>query len=295
MEIHTNFPQAPRNRTVALSGPLRFPSITPLAALTVRSKALEFGLRDMPPSSPASLAQLCEALSAPTWQDDGAYPGLRDELEAYLDEPSRPDRSTEAAKIRAEFAVYARVMERLPEVAAIDCDTFTALVVEIHRRLGAGRNSLRTGPVRIRSDAGGNTVLFPDHRLCPTLLGNLHGFLVQNLDAAPALCATASYAAIIHAHPFNDGNGRTARTLYNLILAAGTGTRHFVPIQLIAALHRGSLLIKLRRALYGGDWEGLQAFFADAVRLSIRHQTRPRRAHKTTEEPQPNETRDTMS
>jgi fido (protein-threonine AMPylation protein) len=81
-----------------------------------------------------------------------------------------------------------------------------------------------------------------------------------------------AYAAIIHAHPFADGNGRTARTVYNLLLAKETGSRHFVPIQLICSRTQASFLIKLRRALYGGNWAGLQAFFADATRLSHRLQ-----------------------
>jgi hypothetical protein len=53
------------------------------------------------------------------------------------------------------------------------------------------------------------------------------------------------------------------------------GSRHFLPIHSFNALTRGGLVIKVRRAIYGGDWGPLLAFFADATRLSHRFQHEP--------------------
>jgi hypothetical protein len=272
MGVHPNFPQAARGRTIALTGALGYPAIEPFAPLTVRSKALELILRQAPPSTAASLARLSAALADPGWHAGPDFPGLCDELDPYLGDKSSENKADEVAKARTEFAVYSRMIARMPAPGSLGAGGFVDLLCDTHRRLGTGISTLRDRAVRIRPDAAGNQVLFPHFSQCPGLLAHLHGFLDRHLAHYPALCATVTYAALIHAHPFNDGNGRTARTMYNLVLFAGTGTRHFVPVHLIAADHPGSLLIKLRRALYDGDWSGLQAFFADAGRLSIRLQ-----------------------
>lgn len=272
MGAHPNFPQAARGRTIRLTGALAFPAIAPLAPLIVRSKALELILREAPATTAASLARLSAALADPAWRAGADFPGLCDELDPYLGDKASDSKAEEIAKARTEFAVYSRMIARMPAPGALDAAGFVDLLRDTHRRLGTGISTLRDRAVRIRPDAAGNQVLFPHFSQCPALLANLHGFLDRHHACYPVLCATVTYAALIHAHPFNDGNGRTARTMYNLVLAAGTGSRHFVPVHLIAADHPGSLLIKLRRALYGGDWSGLQALFADAGRLSIRLQ-----------------------
>ena len=272
MGQHYKFPQAPKNLVVRLAGRLPFPAAAPLTPLTLRSKALELNLPAAPPTTAASLARISGTLAAPAWRAGDSYPGLRDELEAYLDDKAPDDMGEEIAKVRAEYAVYSRLAGRIGGIETMDRDGFVGLLRDTHRRLGTGISSLRERPVGITPDAAGNRVVFPHHSQCPGLLGDLHDFLVRHLALYPALCATVTYAALIHCHAFNDGNGRTARTLYNLVLSAGTGTRHFVPIHLIAAHHRAGFLIKLRRAIYGGDWIGLQAFFTDTGRLSIRLQ-----------------------
>ena len=270
-----NFPQLPRNRTVAYSGLLEFPRVEPLSQLAVQSKALEFQLSQAPPSSTASLDRLCAALACAGpdagWDASDAYPGLRDELEPYVQADEFWDGGSEAAKARAEFAVYARLAGRHEPFEVMDQGAFIDLLLHVHRRLGAGLNALRDRPVGLRPDGGGNRVLFPHHRLCPTLLASLHGFLHSHVADHPGLSAAVAFAGIVHAHPFNDGNGRTARTIFNLIIADRIRTRHFIPIRVIVG-RRPGFALKLKRALHGGDWSSLQTYFGDAARLSRRLQ-----------------------
>ncbi|HYJ83656.1 MAG TPA: Fic family protein [Allosphingosinicella sp.] len=260
-------PQLPRDRVLAYSGLLKFPTIEPLSPLAVQSKAMEAQLRSARPSSRASLDRLCAALDRPDWEAAYSYPGLSDELEPYVQAAEDCHAVPAGRKAATEFAVYARLAVRHVPLAAMDDEAFTRFLMAVHRRLGAGRNALRDGPVGLRPDAAGNRVLFPDHRLCPALLSSLNGFLHAHLAAYPALCASVAYAGIVYAHPFNDGNGRTARTICNLILAGSAATRHFLPIQAIAARHP-AFGIKLRRAIHGGDWLSLQTYFTEATRLS---------------------------
>jgi hypothetical protein len=264
-----HFPQAPRNRTVALSGPLRLPAVEPVSQLAVRSKVLEAHMRRAEPSSSASLAQLGARVASGIVPPQCDFPGLADELAPYIKERAPDDKDTAISKAQAEYAVYCRWRERSVRIDRLDNAAFSRLVLDIHNEFGEGGDDFRAGPVIIRPDNLGNKVVFPHHRECPALIQQLSCFLRAHVAPYPALCATAAYAAIIYAHPFTDGNGRTARTLWNLILSHGTQSRHFVPIYLIGLLDSGSFLIKLRRAIYGGDWLGLQSFFTDAGRISI--------------------------
>ncbi|GAA4815350.1 hypothetical protein GCM10023232_08820 [Sphingosinicella ginsenosidimutans] len=261
--------QAPRDRSVSLTEWISYPSTAPLSPLIVSAKALELSASEALASSAASLQQLADRLSS-ALSDPRDYPGLVDELAPFFDDRDAPEPRTLFPKTREEFAAYARMVNRLPPLAGTSETEFAELLARVHARLGEGANGFRTSPISmmIRSDAGGDKIAFPHHRHCRPLVARLHRFLADHIATHPGLCATVAYGAIMHAHPFTDGNGRTGRTMFNLVLAAGTGTRHFVPIHLIAALQRGSFIIKLRRALYGGDWGGPQAFFRDAARLS---------------------------
>src|SRR5664279_2872008 len=60
---------------------------------------------------------------------------------------------------------------------------------------------------------------FPSPAEIPALMGDFAGWL----GAAPATAETAfaAHRRLVDIHPFNDGNGRTARLLMNLILIRG--------------------------------------------------------------------------
>ena len=60
---------------------------------------------------------------------------------------------------------------------------------------------------------------FPSPAAVPALMGDF----AQWLGAAPATPETAfaAHRGLVEIHPFNDGNGRTARLLMNLVLLRG--------------------------------------------------------------------------
>ncbi len=69
----------------------------------------------------------------------------------------------------------------------------------------------------VNTDAGRHE--FPVPALVPALMGDL----AQWLRAAPQTAETAftAHRRLVDIHPFNDGNGRTARLLMNLVLIRG--------------------------------------------------------------------------
>lgn len=263
-------PQLPRGRTVRLDGPLAFPAIVPGSVVTIGGATLCGLTRTATPTNVAALLRFFSALPSVRERLNG-HQGLSDELSAYLPRPAAFAPERFLAKARREFAVYRKLASGAAAMVSGNERAFLDGLIDIHRRLGTGANGFRNHAVATTPDAAGNRVVFPDHRQCLSHLRDLHLFLRTHGDREPALCALAAYVAVTRAHPFSDGNGRTARTLCNLILAAA-GSRHFLPLHALNALTGGALVIKLRRAQYGGGWDSLLAFFTDATRLSSRLQ-----------------------
>ena len=263
-------PQLPRRRTVHVPAQLIFPQVEAVSVLALRAKALEAAAKNAYPSTRQSVDRFLR-LASDLGRTISGYPALHDELSAYLGRGHAAHSPLPASKVGKEFAVYARLAERSGPFLNLGQDDFLAWLMNIHRRLGTGANAFRTQPVCTAKDSAGNEVVFPHFTLCRPLLLSLHAFIHKYARTYPSLCATAAYVAVNHAHPFTDGNGRTARAVFNLVMSAA-GSRHFLPIHSFTLLSGGSLTIKLRRAMYDADWEPLLAFFADATRLSDRLQ-----------------------
>ena len=121
-------------------------------------------------------------------------------------------------------------------------------VRELHRRIAACNPAIggiyRQGPQWIK----GSPVVFPDPVKIPALMEEFAAWL----QAAPPDPASAfeAHFRLTAIHPFDDGNGRTARLLMNLLLIRGG----YPPVTVrpedrktyLDALERGSLTEDLR-------------------------------------------------
>jgi Fic family protein len=99
------------------------------------------------------------------------------------------------------------------------------LIREIHRRVMWGQSPLltpgeyRRGENRVVGADGATIFTTPPSGDVPSLTGQLSGWLTNesgNLDAPTA--AALAHLEFVAIHPFNDGNGRTARAISRLIL-----------------------------------------------------------------------------
>lgn len=247
---------------------LKFPSLGEISNFTILSAAHEAAAARLRPTDAAAMQRL--AASYPYTPDEriAALAGLHDELEAHV-LGAAPDGSAEEAlrRARLEFDIYTAFTRGHPDVSYRDPARLARDTIEVHRRCRAGANAFRRSGVRIAAFDNSAATHFPDWRLCDGLMAELAQFVSTHIDKWPAICAMATYGGIIHAHPFLDGNGRTARIMHNLVLYSA-GCRHFLPINLIASRTGNSLVVKLRRLVLGNDWSGLQRFFLDSCTLS---------------------------
>jgi len=81
--------------------------------------------------------------------------------------------------------------------------------------------SYADSPRYVRTETGRHS--FPTPAEIPALLGDFAGWLQTASLSEPETPATAfaAHLRLVGIHPFNDGNGRTARLLMNLILIRG--------------------------------------------------------------------------
>lgn len=255
----------PLNKNVVVPSRLRYPDLRSSTDLLFRDQVDAINLASAPPNTIDGLEQFCAAIEArPAIETD--YPHLFDRLGGFIARAKAP--SETFGKCRDEYAMHTAIAPLSINIAG-SFDEFAEALSIIHRLYGVSATGFRKIEIKLMPDDRGNSISYPSHYLVEPLLRSLHAFLATYAEEYPTFCAAAAYVGIIHAHPFLDGNGRTARTFYNLILRDYAKTGHFMALRQIAAVSKGGFLIRLRRTLYMGDWKATQEFFSDAIRLSV--------------------------
>jgi Fic family protein len=102
-----------------------------------------------------------------------------------------------------------------------------AVIREIHRRVLDGQSELltpgeyRRGENRV-AGADGQIIFFtPPSGDVPDLMRDFVAWIASHADAPPPVRAALAHLEFVAIHPFNDGNGRTARAISRLLLARG--------------------------------------------------------------------------
>ena len=127
------------------------------------------------------------------------------------------------------------------ELTEADIRTLHSLVVRRSNPDIAGRYADQ--PRYVLTDSGRHA--FPLPAMVPALMGDLSLWL-RTAPATPAT-AFAAHRRLVDIHPFNDGNGRTARLLMNLLLLRGGW-----PPVAVRPVDRPAYIAALQQAQSGG-------------------------------------------
>ena len=242
--------------------------------LKARIRAASSRLSRVPPLTPDVV------LAAP----DACFMPLRHSLSAHyvalngpqLAEPRSP---REAEAERWLDGEYRRLGDPRPEV-------FPAQLQALNRRLTDGAGRWRNGTVRLGGDRAGNQVYFPPAAAVPTQLEKVRAVLSG--AGPPLFRGPVAYAMLLNAHPFRDGNGRTARVVLNHVLRrGGMPTNVYLPLYEIAHRSLGGHDIALRMVELHEDWEPLFRYFLNALRCcwEIGSHCKPSPSHRTSLQP----------
>jgi len=125
----------------------------------------------------------------------------------------------------------------------------------------------RTRAVGTGRDPRGDRVIFPPSTQIRDRLALIHREL--GAGQSPVFYrAGVGMAAISNCHPFDDGNGRTSRMLFNAMVRRASGRSDlYVPLHELAALSGGSLTLAVREAELQGRWEPLFEFLERCLAL----------------------------
>lgn len=147
-----------------------------------------------------------------------------------------------------------------------DADAFIALLEDMATHLVGARQTVRRIPVATDPDRDGIRILFPRSGTLHGRITRLHQYL-SSAEAPPLFLAAVALVAITNAHPFIDGNGRTSRLLFNLLINQGRRDRKLVAVRLHDLGNRppGNLTLHMRSAELHGDWALLIRFLSAAI------------------------------
>jgi prophage maintenance system killer protein len=194
---------------------------------------------------------------------DENFSKLRHELSAhYLAlNPTVPhdSRSRLEAEVLEEF-------ENRPEpLPLLSASGFRDRLVALNLILTDGGGGWRAGPVRLRDDRAGNRIFFPHASVVPGQIDRVRLLLAGQGRTPPLFKAAVAYVLLLNCHPFNDGNGRTARVLFNhLLRRAGMSGNVYFPLYEIALRAHGGYQIALRMAELRRDWTPFLSWLLDA-------------------------------
>jgi Fic family protein len=146
-----------------------------------------------------------------------------------------------------EAILYVReIARRTVPLAELDVRNLHRLVVQRSRPDIAGRYADQTRYVL--TETGRHS--FPSPAEIPALMGDYARWLAGAIDTPQT--AFDAHRRLVDIHPFNDGNGRTARLLMNLILIRGG-----YPLVAVRLEDRPAYVAALQRAQSG---EGTEPF-----------------------------------
>jgi Fic family protein len=108
-----------------------------------------------------------------------------------------------------------------------DVDLDQTVIREIHRRVLDGQGELltpgeyRRGENRVVDARGEIVFVTPPSGDVPALMRALTGWIADHADVPATILAALVHLEFVAIHPFNDGNGRTARAISRLLLGRG--------------------------------------------------------------------------
>jgi Fic family protein len=158
-----------------------------------------------------------------------------------------------------------------------------ALIREVHRRILAGQSELltpgeyRRGENRVGGPNGEILFTTPPSGDVPDLMRGFAAWLRDEHGLPAPVRAALAHLEFVAIHPFNDGNGRTARIIARLLLMrGGYGLDGLVSLDAHLDQHRSDYFAAIRASIGrsyqpGYDATPFAAFFLDAIESAADH------------------------
>lgn len=126
----------------------------------------------------------------------------------------------------------------------------------------------RNQDFKLRGDRHGSTWQFPNYNAIESCLHELHRVQNEKSLGSALVEATITYLILNWIHAFPDGNGRTSRGVFNILLQRTVvSSQYYLPIKEINYLAQGGHEIRLRYAVATSECDDLLDYFVNAAAL----------------------------
>ncbi|HTD05221.1 Fic family protein [Undibacterium sp.] len=172
-----------------------------------------------------------------------------------------------------------------PLAAAISSavpDRFVQVISDMCSELVNVRAPIRRTPIGTSPDLQGARWRYaPPDRIVSGLF-ELCAYLKNQTSHSPVVKAVVSHVVIACLRPFSDGNGRTARVIFNaLISGSGQTDSLYIPCQRFCELSRHGYNIRSRLAHIHGEWNDIIVYFCKVIEAYYKTMTRALRPRST--------------
>ena len=151
---------------------------------------------------------------------EGAVTSLEVAL-LHLNKPSRKDYGDESLQMivnNKDALEYIRRHSSKPFSHEMICELHKVLVRNTHKNRPITIGAYRKGPIYVVNGQGQVVYEGPAASAVGDMMDSYVGWLNGTAEMHPLLKAALAHLYFVHVHPFDDGNGRSARALSNLYL-----------------------------------------------------------------------------
>jgi len=151
---------------------------------------------------------------------EGAVTSLEVAL-LHLSKPSRKDYGDESLQMimnNKDALEYIRTQNTQPFSNTVICELHKILVRNTHKERPITVGAYRTGPIYVVDGQGRIVYEGPAASNVTTMMDSYIRWLNNDSEIHPLIKAALMHLYFVHVHPFDDGNGRSARAVSNLYL-----------------------------------------------------------------------------
>jgi hypothetical protein len=194
---------------------------------------------------------------------------LAHHLSSHIEQRS-PSKQGSDARSPIEKAALAHHQARLTgAIEAMKPGSFASAMVALSETLLGRKGVLRRGPLVLRSSDDSAFIELPGIEALGAQLDALGKLLAGSSAGSRFVRACVAYVGLLNAHPFEDGNGRVARVVFNLELRRlGMPNDAYVPLYAAMCQSRGGYEIRLRQAELHGEWDPLVRYLCRVVEIA---------------------------
>ncbi|BEL70291.1 MULTISPECIES: Fic family protein [Serratia] len=193
--------------------------------------------------------------------EDKRIQPLQHRLSAYVDLDIFP---SENSTSQNEAIFYHQFYPTLSDIVNNNL-SFIQFIEKIGSEITRRSFPFRKANIRTVPDKDGSYTEFIDISLLSESLSNLREYAKGNSDDNKLFHAIIFAVMFMHIHPLQDGNGRAARILFNLMLQIKPLS--YLPLTELCHFARSGYVLSLREAFLFSEWDNIIKFYCNCIHL----------------------------